>query len=112
MSDKEGNPRQCIIKEQTIGFLGEAECNLVLKFEKIGGDHPDALTQMTVIGNILPCGNFDLKFDSAGNHVGGGVAFNSLADALKKEWDEIQIRNEEHLAGYKKRKSRAEDADA
>ena len=111
MPDKESKPRQCIIKEQTIGS-GKMEGNLVFKFEKIGGDHPDAITVITIIGDILPCGNFDLKFDSVGNHVGGGVALGSLADTLKKEWDEIQVRNKEHLAGYKKRKVSAENEDA
>ncbi len=112
MSDKKGKPRQGIIKEQTIDFLGKAECNLVLKFEKIGGDHPDAITMITAIGDILPYGNFDLTFDSEGNFVGGGVALGSAADALKKEWDEAQVRNKERRAAYKKRKACAADEDA
>ena len=82
-SKGEDKIRTCIIKEQTIDFLGKAEGELAFKFVK-NGDHPDAHTLIIVTGAILPYGNFDLQFDSEGEFIGGGVNFNSSAEAIKK----------------------------
>lgn len=100
MPDKADKPRQCLIKEQTIDdFLGEMEGNLVFKFVKTS-DHPTALTQLIVIGDILPCGNFHIQFDSEGNCVSVGESLGSAANALKKEFDTVQARRKAFDAEY------------